>query len=540
MPLLRLARTLAHLRPRQFIGQARQRRLVAGRAGSWPGVREGAGQLALLPPPAGGNSAEALLSGRFSFVGEERALGFPPEWQPAAPKLWLYNLHYFDWLWLLPPEEGLRAMLDWIARHPLRHRAVGWEPYPTSLRLANWSALLAHHCDAIKAGDLQAIWESLVAQARWLQWRLETHLLGNHLLENGLALALAGSVLAGPEAARWREAGWRVLDRELPEQFPPDGLHFERSPMYQLRLLHAVGWLASASEGRRRERLEALSARMRRALACLVHPDGGIALLQDAAHDVYHAPGLLLGDEPLPPGAWSLPDAGYFGARTARGDYVVVDAGSIGPAYIPGHAHAGMLSLELSLVGRRIVSDSGVSSYVPGAERDYCRSTTAHNTVEIEGRDQAELWGAFRVGQRGRIVGRKWSPGPGGGFVLEAAHDGYRHLPGGPMHRRRLRWAPEGVLEIEDEVASGVAVGMAGRLHFHPECRLEAAGEGRWRVEREGVVAIVTINGPVEVTLEESWECPRFEERVARPCLVTRGRGGRVAWRTRIEGERRG
>ncbi len=76
-----------------------------------------------------------------------------------------------------------------------------------------------------------------------------------------------------------------------------------------------------------------------------------------------------------------------------------------------------------------MVVDSGVATYEAGPLRAYCRSTRAHNTVEIEGRDQVELWGAFRAGRRCRPREVVWTP-QDGAFELSARHDGYRVLPG--------------------------------------------------------------------------------------------------------------
>ena len=48
-----------------------------------------------------------------------------------------------------------------------------------------------------------------------------------------------------------------------------------------------------------------------------------------------------------------------------------------------------------------ILVDTGVYTYKMGEERNACRSTKAHNTVEIDGMNNAEIWSAFRVAKRG-------------------------------------------------------------------------------------------------------------------------------------------
>ena len=64
---------------------------------------------------------------------------------------------------------------------------------------------------------------------------------------------------------------------------------------------------------------------------------------------------------------------------------MILDAARVGPDYIPGHAHADTLAFELSLDGRRLVTNGGTSTYALAALRAQERSTAGHATVEIDG-----------------------------------------------------------------------------------------------------------------------------------------------------------
>src|SRR5262249_1372077 len=140
---------------------------------------------------------EELRAGRFTFLNRGETLGWPPRWQdPELPRLWLYNLHYFEFLSALPYELGRDLVLDWIPRHPLPRGRPGWEPYPTSLRLVAWCGwLFGEHRAGVEADrELCArAWPSIWLQAEWLSRHVETHLRGNHLLENAAALAYCGA-----------------------------------------------------------------------------------------------------------------------------------------------------------------------------------------------------------------------------------------------------------------------------------------------------------------------------------------------------------
>jgi uncharacterized heparinase superfamily protein len=530
MSLLRLARTLRWLRREQLVGQVAHRvqralerpeAFAARPVPPDPGLRA-APRGPFVAPGAQRLGADAMRAGRLTFLNHSETLGWPPRWEDAQrlPKLWAYNLHYFEYLFALPYEDGRALALDWIARHPLRRGQVGWEPYPLSLRLGHWCRyFLGLHAErSAKDPELRAaLWRSMQLQADWLASHLETHILGNHLLENAAALALVGACFRGPQADRWLASGDAVLAAQLDEQVLPDGGHFERSPMYHARTL----WLLDALEGSGCEplaaRVRGAGERLRRALPLLCHPDGEIALLNDSVFGVANPPRELCA--PAPPGPFALPETGYFGARGEGGHYVVCDAAPIGPDYLPGHAHGDLLAFELSLRGRRRIVDAGVASYLPGEARAYARSTRAHNTVEIDGQDQCEFWSAFRVARRGRPHDVRFEPCDSG-FRLDAWHDGYERLPARARHRRTFRWHPEGVLLVSDHVTALGAPRMVSRLHLHPECEPVIEGPREVRIGHPEGAFRVVFAGAGRLSLEPSQYAPELGLSVASHALA--------------------
>lgn len=481
------------------------------------------------------------MGGRIRFVNEERAAGWPPDWRgDGASLLWRYNLHYFDWLWALNYEEARQAAADWIARHPCTPANVGWQPYPASLRIMNWiGVFFGRFRDATEA-DVE--WRALLCpslwrQCEWLSRNLETHLLGNHYLENGAALALAGSVFAGPHADRWLRLGSGIVAQQMAEQVLPDGMQFERSPMYHLRATWLAMTLAECGRGEARRAAAERLPQMAAALKLLTHGDGGIALLNDSALDVYHNPSDILqacGDSGPVPGPWQLPQAGYYGYRDKRIS-LVIDAAPIGPDYIPGHAHADIFTFEMCVSGFRAIVDAGIASYAPGAARDWCRSTAAHNTLEIEGVDQCEMWGAFRVGRRGRPHDVVFRADASGAFELSAWHDGYMRLAGRPRHHRTWRWQTDGVLEIVDRIEAATLMHGVARIHFGPGCRLRVVGAGRAEVLWKGGRLHISTAPAKPMRIEETKTFPRFGVPEANRCLAIPLRSDEPELRTRIE-----
>ncbi|MBN1664248.1 MAG: alginate lyase family protein [Deltaproteobacteria bacterium] len=491
--------TIRYLKPHQIVAQARNRlrlklenpsRFGARPAPDFPGcIWKPA--LAFLPPGAQRNRTTAILQGKMTFINQEYAIGWMPDWGRAdLPKLWLYNLNYFEWLWAFDQpgdatdfETAKSVVRDWICRHTLSRGQQGWEPYPVSLRLMNWCPFFygAHHSQTLDdAAFNEHLWDSIRLQADWLAAHLEDHLLGNHLLENAAALTLTGACFDGPAAKRWMGVGLKLLQAQTREQILSDGMHFERSSMYHARVVHLFLMLRNTGNPQLRQAVDPVLPKMLKALAALCHPDEEIALLNDSALGIYNEPGELFAYAVrmglvapdagnAPHGAWSLPEAGYYGYRGNDGTYIVCDAGPIGPDYIPGHAHADTFSFELSLKGCRVIVDSGVHDYEKGEMRSYCRSTRAHNTVEIEGQDQSEMWDAFRVARRAYPHDATWAPQPDG-FQLTGRHDGYMRLNGRPVHHRTFSYREGGKIEVVDRVESERPVQCRSMLHLHPEC----------------------------------------------------------------------
>ncbi len=473
MKLGRFLRTVAPLKPIQIFGRLRFRlRRPAPDFAPAPPLR----RLGGWQPPI---TRRDVLTGPTSLfmLNQAGEIARADQWNdPGRDKLWLYNLHYFDCLAAPGAAESKGWRRDlvhrWIAENPAG-TGNGWEPYPTSLRIVNWIKwALAEGAP----GD--AVLHSLAVQARWLAGRLEWHLLGNHLFANAKALVFAGLFFDGDEAERWLSLGLSILGNELAEQVLDDGGHFELSPMYHAIICEDVLDLINigAASGLGEALFPALpdTARaMRRWLAAMIHPDGEIALFNDAAFGIAPSPieienyAARLGLPPVPPpanGVTHLAATGYARLQTDRA-VLILDVGAIGPSYLPGHAHADTLSFELSVDGRRVVVNGGTSTYA-GPDRASERGTAAHSTVEVAGQDSSEVWASFRVGRRARIASLDIA-GDAGGFEVTASHDGYRHLPGAPAHQRSWR-LEERALTVTDRVTGGRYDAIA-RFHLAPD-----------------------------------------------------------------------
>jgi uncharacterized heparinase superfamily protein len=215
-----------------------------------------------------------------------------------------------------------------------------------------------------------------------------------------------------------------------------------------------------------------------------------------------------------------LADTGLVRAR-AGGWHLLADAGAPCPDELPAHAHADTLSCVLHLDGVPVLIDTGTSTYAAGPERGYERSTAAHNTLEIDGADSTEVWGAFRAGRRARVRGRAAAQQPGQ-VTIEAAHDGYRHLPGRPIHRRHWTLTSDG-LHILDEVTGTGRHALALRWHLTPSAAVALSGATAAVTTTAGPLTMtVAARTPFEINLEHGPVAIGFDHQVQAPVLVTR------------------
>ena len=469
-----LARTTRNLRPSQVAHRARLR------AQRWPPSRPwAAAVIAALPvtsdatvpgwPPTflpldlqlgeGFPSPEDNAKARFTFLSDTRDLG-PAHWDPSgASRLWRYHLHYMEWAWSFaahPDRAWARAAFvdlwrSWAAATPFG-RGDPWSPYVASLRA--W-ALCGTYAALVAGSPIQPeVDASLHRHARFLRWHLEHDVGGNHLLKNLKALAGLGVFLGDERLVRLAAAGLR---RQIPVQILPDGGHYERSPSYHCQVLADLVDVEGLLAATGRPAVPGLAGAvevMRTWLGVMLMPDGDVPLFNDSVLVGADRLALLRPTPPPRERLTVLPASGYVVVRPDPSIHLVADVGDPCPPDLPAHAHADCLSFELAAGGRRVVVDTGTSTYEPGPVRAAERTTAAHTTLTVDGADQTEVWGTFRAARlaHGRL---ERADDDGRVVTVVASHDGYRRLPGRPVHRRTWQLTETEVSVVDQVLGEG-------------------------------------------------------------------------------------
>lgn len=457
------------------------------------------------------------------FLNELGNITIPADWNCASkPKLWLYNLHYFD---DLSSHDGVkryslhRGFLDkWIEQNP-PFSGNGWEPYPISLRLVNW----VKWCSVQHQVSPKYL-KSMLDQANVLLQLLEYHILGNHLFANAKALTFVGTYLQGENSAQLLRQGVKLLNEELDEQFLVDGAHFELSPMYhEILLWDLLELIDLAKTSNKAELVACLPYWSRIAedalfwLSSMVHEDGEVSFFNDSSIGVAKQPQqifdyaqkLELKYNRVKELLVTNKASGY--SRVSFDSYsVIFDHANVGPDYLPGHAHADTLSFELSIGEQRIFVNSGTSLYGTSSERIRQRKTAAHNTLSVSGLDSSQVWSGFRVAKRA-YAQLETALSEDRRVCLVANHNGYMQQKPKVKHTRELVCTPNGII-ITDLLSKPVSARF--HLHLHPDIDIINLSDKELKIMK-GDEMLCLISSAEAVDVKESTWHPEFGKSIA-------------------------
>lgn len=356
-------------------------------------------------------------------------------------------------------ENPFQCGINWTSALEVAFRALSW------LWLDHWLG------DRFSPAFYSRFRDSLYQHGCHLESNLSVYFSPNtHLLGEAVALHALGCLFDGEARAhRWQHRGAAVTLQEMERQVRPDGSHFEQSTYYHvyaldLFLFHAL--LNPEIPPAYRDKLR----RMAEFLDACLPPSGNLPFLGDddggrmfhpygprprfalgalAAAAVYfqHPPwirsreiipeqalwwlgakALDLPPQPLPQSQSRLfPDSG-LAVLTAGGIHALCDAGPFG-ALSAGHSHSDTLSLVISQDGEELLIDPGTCTYVSDpALRAAFRGSSAHNTIRINGLDQATPRNSFAWLNPPHVQLLDWRTGPDRDFLdATCRYAGFTH-----------------------------------------------------------------------------------------------------------------
>lgn len=437
-------------------------------------------------------------------------------------------------------ETFARDVRSWLHSNPVG-MGVNWTmPMEAAIRATNWilAHSFFHNSEGLTEefwGDfMQVLWQ----HGKFLSYNLEyVRHNANHFLSNAMGLVVIGAFFFHRrDGRRWFYQGKRFLEREIRQQFTKDGVNYEKSTSYHRFTVEMLTLAAISAErigspfsAKYYERLTAAIGYM----AAYMRPDGtapnigdtdnGRVLRFRASEDFRNHLTTLIcssvflkkpyyctdfativqaesvettiltqqfeqlksitspkksssGIAPFTPELHFI-QGGYIVHKT-RDTHLFVDVGDYGMDGWGGHGHNDCLSFEFWLRGQTIFTDSGTGCYTSNVKlRNELRSTKAHNTVMVGGKEQIEwldhsLWRIKRDDLDPSVLElRSGKQGSKHTFALLAEHSAYKQRFG-VQHRRGMRFigtGEHGELVVTDELIpfEQAMIGITGTAYFH-------------------------------------------------------------------------
>lgn len=347
----------------------------------------------------------------------------------------------------------------------------------------------------------------------------------NHLVGEASALAMAGLYFNEfKKADKWRRKGLSILGKEALIQILPDGGGVEQAASYLRFILEffLLAFILASKNGVKVS--DPAMSRLESAFDFIAYsrmPDGNTPNFGDSDdaraiflgdNNYWDFRGILalgaaifmrgdfkwLAGQPSQELLWlggrkcfnnfiklkekrpettsvSYKESGYTILRDGwnkNANYLLFDSGSLG--YKSGaHGHADVLSVQVSCFGENIFADPGTYAYNLDQEfRNYFRSTKAHNTVTVDGNDQAKMNGRMSWASipEGKILNEYTSPEVD---VVVAEHDGYMENSNPVSHQRCIIFPKTNpYFLIIDKLSSTGPHSYGLHYNLHPDMEL--------------------------------------------------------------------
>ena len=483
----------------------------------------------------------------------------------------LSRFHQVWWLgkayWLTGNEAYARKFAtlidDWIDRNPIGlgvHWVLAMEP---AIRACNWIAGYYFFCESSSIAP--AFWvkflRSLTLHGQFIRNNLEfARTNRNHYLSNIVGLMFLGIFLRDLGVGRrWLNFSLKALEEQMQQQVYPDGVDFEQSVSYHHLVLEFFATSALLCRNNRLPLSDAFWNRLKKMFEFVMHysrPDGSVPLVGDADDGRLfrftrsdpmndHRPILAVGAilfkrsdfrksasrfsqhalwlagtegfekfESIPSEAPPLRTAGFthggFYIFHGRESHVFIDAGQVGMDKRAGHGHNDVLSFEFWGNGSSFIVDSGTYTYTAdAAARQELRSTRAHNTAMVNGKEQADFRGLWGIEEdRTNTSVLEWKV-TDSADLLEAEHSAYRRFVPPVVHRRRFQFDKrKSVLTIDDTFAGAADTPVEITFHLHPLISIEMLGKNRYLLKSER--AVMEFHASHPATVQEGWFSPGY------------------------------
>ena len=395
-----------------------------------------------------------------------------------------------------------------------------WSGFNCAIRILNWLKILYHinqsnlnNSEINQRAVINRIQQSIFEQALFNYNHIEYHIPGNHVLFQFISLWFVFEL--------WPEWGKQLGDKsvlenklyeEIRKEFKSNGFHFELSTHYHLQatlfclLWYDVNIRVYKTDS---EEISNILVKALHIIQDILLPDNTLPLAGDNCYPFWHA-----SLEEDIDNVRALADY-HFGldihekkntTREIKEDWlifrnnqqhVILDIGQIGLPANPGHGHADKLNIIYSDAGQPLFIDPGTFLYSDDNAALKYKKTIHHNTLSVNGNDQACLWGFFRWAWLPSAVSYNFV-GCNNSFHAHAQFKGYKHND--PVIHSREIYAKNGRLSIKDQVDGEGCHDIYLNFILHPDIHIRQDNDtillsnktDTWHFKFKGTHAIET------------------------------------------------
>ncbi|MCK4785619.1 MAG: alginate lyase family protein [Desulfobacteraceae bacterium] len=404
--------------------------------------------------------------------------------------------------------------------------------------------------DDLSALESASLMQAIYLHAWWISRRLSLYSsLGNHTIAECVGLIFAGAVFRKTKAGEyWLNRSLNLLKKELEHQILEDGGPAEQSLNYH-RFVLDLYWLAV--DFLKKNNLCDCSGIVHRLIlgenfiTCFQDDSGNIPSIGDSDDGYAVAPGVAPKRPEKPREKSDVNVFRYSGYTVINSNKRVLftfDHGPLGMPPLYNHGHADALSITLAKGGKQILVDPGTYRYngVPKWRR-YFKGTKAHNTVTIDGFDQAIQETSF-IWSRPYEAKLTRHAEKNGRLILEGVHDGYARLRRPVWHKRFVLYFGKRNFLIRDSFWGEGIHDFELLYHLHPEASVTNKG-GWWLIDNQGASVLLKLATGDEFAFVQGqkdpllgWYSPSYGTKMESGVLTRRKRGspGRVSFLTVI------
>ncbi|WP_143323901.1 heparinase II/III family protein [Candidatus Pelagibacter communis] len=291
----------------------------------------------------------------------------------------------------------------------INRNSIAWHPYPTSLRLMNLIKFKYVYNINSKFID-----NFIYSHFSHLKKNLEYNLGANHLLTNVIALNKFFTIcLHKTKKIKEEEEKYRnELDEILNYQFNLN-FHYENSPKYHLFLIKLILDLEILKKvvGKKNDKKNIMLIKYGITfINNISHPDNILPFFNDTNKNHLNLKEVKKSFKDNFGNLEKIKIKNFiFPVIYNKKFKLITKCSEPNPKYNPGHTNGDNLSFELSILNKRILTGRGISTYENNNDRKNQRSSSNHNTIEIDNLSANEVWKSFRVARKSKILNLKIS-----------------------------------------------------------------------------------------------------------------------------------